>query len=213
MTPLSEFWWNWAIQVVAATGTLLAVLVALFGEKMKAALFKPRLELSLVAARGESTIATLIAPDGTTRSESTRMYHLRVRNAVTWPAATQVQVLLVRLEEFGPDGLPQVKWTGDVPMRWRHQEIYPLLRTIGAQADCDLLSLVKSKWLELCPVIVPNNLPTRFSEKADLIVSLQARSTEVSSPVLSVRVSWDGKWNDGEIEMTQHLKVRPIDDP
>ncbi len=204
-------WWSWAVQFFAALATFLAVLLALFGEKIKATLFKPQLELSLVAERGESTVGTAVAPDGATTSDAMRMYHLRVRNAKEWPLATQVQVLLVRLEEFGPDGSPQVKWTGDVPMRWRHQEIYPLSRTIGAQADCDLLSVVKAKGLLLHPVIAPNNLPTTYARKVDLIVSLQARSNEASSQMLSLRVSWDGEWNDGEVEMARHLLVGPID--
>lgn len=210
MSPIEQFWWNWGIQCVVAIATLMAVSVALFGDWIKARLFQPRLELSLKATRGESTVATLQAPNGDVRQECCRMYHVTATNKVKWPQATHVQVLLTRLEEFGPDGLPQVKWTGDVPMRWRHQEIYPFARTIGPAADCDLLSVVRAKWLELHPILVPNNLPARRGGKANFVVVLQARSNEARSPILRNQVSWDGEWEDGEVEMSRHLTVRVV---
>jgi hypothetical protein len=35
----------------------------------------------------------------------------------------------------------------------------------------------------------------------DFIVTLQAESCEGSSATLRLRLSWDGKWEDGDLEM------------
>jgi hypothetical protein len=204
---MQQFWWNWCVQLAVAIATFLAVFAALFGDWIKAQLFRPSLKLRLINPRGEGTKMHLLAPSGETRQELARIYHVEVLNEARWPPATQVQIFLVRVEEFGPDGNPTVTWAGELPMRWRLQEINPLLRTVGASAQCDLLSAVKGKWIELLPLITPNNLVARRRERSDLVVTLQARSTEGSSPFLRIRIAWDGDWEDGELEMARHLRV------
>jgi len=208
MDATDQFWWNWAINLSVAIGTLAAVFVALFGDWIKAKLFRPKLSLSLVSRGGELKTAVLLSPNGATREEKARFYHLRVTNLVRWPTATQVQVHLMRLEEPGPDGELTLKWAGDVPLRWKFQEIHPISRTVGPSADCDLCSVIKGKWLELHPLIVPNNLPARRREKTDLVVSVQARSNEGESDIRRFRISWDGQWEDGESEMIHHLVAK-----
>ena len=208
MDATDQFWWNWAVNLGVAVATVAAVLVALFGDWIKARLFRPNLSVSLVSSGGELTTAVLLSPNGETREEKARFYHLRVRNLVRWPTATQVQVHLIRLEEPGPDGELKLKWAGDVPLRWKFQEIHPIARTVGPYADSDLCSVVKGKWLELHPLIVPNNLPARRREKTDIVVSVQARSNEGESNIRRFRISWDGQWEDGESEMIHHLVVK-----
>lgn len=57
-------------------------------------------------------------------------------------------------------------------------------------------------------MIVPTSLTARWHEPIDMVLSFQARSNEGDSPILAVRVSWDGEWADGETEMSQHLVVK-----
>lgn len=210
MSPDSQFWWNWWVQLAVAVGTFAAVFVALFGDWVKSKFFRPNLLLSLVSPKGSLTTATLQSPSGETRSEQARYYHVRVANQKNWPTATQLQIYLTRLEEFGPDGEPIIKWSGDIPLRWKFQEIHPLVRTIGPAADCDLCSVVKGKWIELHPLVVPNNLQAHRAGKADFVVSLQARSNEGESKIHRFRISWDGQWHDGENEMANHLVVKEV---
>jgi hypothetical protein len=145
MNPDAQFWWSWGVNVAIAVGTIGAVLAALFGDWIRAAIFKPRLTLELASVVGEATTVQLTAPSGESRPEKARYHHLRVANRAAWPKASQVQVYLVRIEEPGPDGTLQVKWAGDVPVKWKFQEIYPLQRTIGPETDLDLCSVVKDK--------------------------------------------------------------------
>jgi hypothetical protein len=119
-------------------------------------------------------------------------------------------VFLLRIEEEGPDGKLQPTWSGDVPIRWRHQEIFPLERTVGAPADCDLCSVVKyeiDRRLYIHPLIVPLNLRVERTGRQKFEMIVQARANEGVSPITRVQISWDGDWADGEVEMGKHFKV------
>jgi len=210
MSEEERFWWNWWVNFGVAIGTLATVLAALFGDWLKAKLFQPNLNLELVSPGGNLTTAVLLSPTGETRQESARYYHVRVSNLARWPSATQLQVFLIRIEVPGPDGELILEWAGDIPLRWKFQEIQPISRTVGLSADCDLCSVIKGKWLELHPLIVPNNLTARRNKKTDMVVSLQARSNEGESPIRRFRISWDGQWEDGESEMTRHLVIKDL---
>ena len=125
--------------------TLLQLLAALLCGGLGGAVFTwytnrpfrrpPVLQLRLLREEGEK--GKIKHPDGS--FEDARYYHVRVSNTRRrWSPATDAQVVLIRMEEPGPDGAFQVTWVGDVPMRWRNQESSPLTRTIGHEADCDL---------------------------------------------------------------------------
>ena len=211
MSPETQFWWTWGASVAVAVGTLSAVVVALFGDRIRASLFRPELQLRLLKPEGEETRVTLrSSKDGQEkmRDEDARYYHVQVTNKRRWPVANQVQVHLLRVEEPGPDNQYKVVWEGDVPLSWRHQEIHPLARIVGHAADCDLCSVIKGKWLQLHPLVVPFNLNALRREPTQLRVLLQARSVEADSKHLAIEISWDGQWADGEKEMMRHMVVR-----
>ena len=213
MSTESQFWWNWWVSLSAAAATLAAVLVALFGDWIKSRLFSPKLALRLRNTIGEKTIVELqwqTEQGLQKRNEEGRYYHVRVSNQVRWPSANQTQVYILRVEEPGPDGELQVTWSGELPVQWTHQAIYPVARTIGPGAYCDLCSVVKNKWVQLHPLIFPNNFPLQWRSAATLVVSLQARGNEGESPISRFQIAWDGKWADGDTEMTRHLVVKDV---
>ncbi|MGA2327057.1 MAG: hypothetical protein ABSH05_12315 [Bryobacteraceae bacterium] len=208
LTPDQQFWWNWWVSLAVAAGTLLAVVVAIFGEKLRAKFFPPRLSLRFICPEGEGT--TLTRKDSGEVADDVRYYHLRVSNERRWSAAREVQVFLTRVEEPGPNGDLHVVWAGEVPIRWRDQEVVPLLRTIGADADCDLCRVGRNTGLSLMPLISPNNLNAHHQGSCRLVASLQARSNETDSEVARIEISWDGSWEHGDMEMKRHLAVRPL---
>ena len=120
MTPDEQFWWNWAIQLAVAIGTIGTVVTALFGGWIRSKLFSPVLSVRLREPLGEKTPTHLIPPDGgEPRMEEGRTFHVTVSNPSRWQPVHQVQVFLTRIEVSGADGRPVVEWIGDVPMRWR----------------------------------------------------------------------------------------------
>lgn len=203
------FWWQWWVQIAIAVGTLSAVVVALFGPwiRSKFAFVQPKLVLSFPRPLGEATPIQMISPDGSTLSESGRYYHLRVSNARRWSPATDVRVLLLQVEEDGPDGNPQVRWTGDIPLIWRHQLVFPATRVIGHEAFADVISVVKGKWAQIQTQMEPLNLDRTKRGATTFILSLQARAAECDSNILRLKISWDGGWADGEQEMRRHLTI------
>lgn len=213
MSTEPQFWWNWWVSLGAAIATFAAVLVALFGDWLKAHLFSPKLSISLRNATGEKTTVTIewqTEQGKKQRTEDARYYHVRVANQVRWPSSNQTQVHILRVEEPGPDGTLQIVWAGELPIQWTHQAIYPLARTVGSAAYCDLCSVVKGKWLQLHPLIVPNNFKAQYRNATTLVVSLQAKGNEGESPIARFQIAWDGSWEDGDTEMTRHLVVKDV---
>ena len=209
----SEFWLNWSVNFGTAIFTLAAVLVAMFGEKLKAKFFKPRLTLELENNHGEMTMITLEwqTTDGMQRrTEEARYYHLVVRNERKWPSSTQTQVFLKQIEQPGPDGVLQIKWTGELPIQWTHQSLYPIARTIGPAATCDICSVVKGKWFQFHPLLVPNNFQLHYRDPCTVVASFLIKGNEGESKIYRFQLSWDGKWADGNQEMSQHFVIKDI---
>lgn len=203
-----EFWWNWWVSAAAALATFAAVLVALFGQAFRAKFFPPKLSLQLLSFEGEKTVSRLMWQEGgemRERTEDSRYYHLRVSNARRWSPGNQVQVVVLRVEEPAANGELQIVWSGAVPLGWRHQQLYPTARVIGAPGDVDLCSVVKDKWLEIHTLVVPNNLEVRRRQPCSFVLSLQAQGSEADSSVIRIKITWDGKWHDGTQEMRRHL--------
>ena len=139
--------------------------------------------------------------------EDARYYHLKVSNSRRFSPAHDVRVVLLRVEEPGPNGELQVTWTGDIPIVWRHQAVFPILRTIGSEAYADLCSVRQSKILRIHPLIGPYNLKAQWNRACIMMLTLQAKGTEVDSKPLRVSIAWDGEWEPGETEMRRRLQV------
>lgn len=217
MSDECRFWLDWVVNALIAVGTIGAVIVALFGERLKARFFPPRLRVSLVNPLGVKTPVLLTWTDERGAEQRStkpgRYYHVQVENAARWPKATQVQICIVRLEEPRPSGEFAITWTGEIPLQWELQAIHPLTRDVGRTATCDLCSVVQDKWLQLRTMIQVMNFQStrkRADPNAimDFIVTLEARSIEGSSPPLRLRISWDRDWADGDVEMQQHFTVK-----
>src|SRR5689334_1639224 len=104
---------NWT--AVSAVGTLLAVLVALFGQVWRQWLVPPQLRLRLLDDGGESTTMHLTwiddAGEQQFKSVPARFYHLRVTNERRSFPATQPQLILLRVEELGAGEKYHEIWT------------------------------------------------------------------------------------------------------
>jgi len=206
MLPECQFWWNWWVNFAVAAGTLLLAAIALFGDKLRARFFPPRLELRIRAPEGEKT--PLTDQNGKFLDDA-RYYYILVSNSRRWSPAEQTQVFLTRIEVPGPSDDLQVKWFGDIPVRWRNQEFVPLLRTVGPNIDCDFCRVEKKGILVLMPLVPANNFPVVWKGSCKFVVTLEARSDVADSQMFRVLVTWDGQWDDGVEEMKQHLQIKP----
>jgi hypothetical protein len=64
--------------------------------------------------------------------------------------------------------------------------------------------------LSLMPLLVPNNLAVNRQGACRFIARLQVRSDEADSEDVRIEVAWDGVWEDGDIEMGNHLHVEEL---
>lgn len=198
--------------------TFLAVVAALFGGAIKAAIFKSMLKVDLRSKYGDLNKQKIFSethPKG--RLVPARFYQLCISNRAKVTKATQTQVFLTRVEEPGQDGELQIRWDSEIPLRWVHQDINPLMQTIGASpVYCDLFNIVQDKWLSLAPIITPYNLERyiqfRPEQEFHVVLSVQARSAEGVSPVARFEIMWNGKWHEGKEEMAENVIINRLPD-
>lgn len=209
-----QFSWTWTVQVIAAVGTFLAVVVAVFGDWIRSRLFRPSLGIELATPKGERAA---VGQAGVTGLHPARYYYFRVSNTATnrWPHATSVMPHLVRIEEPAADGSFQLAWQGDVLLQWRRIEVGSFNYALGPPQECHLCSVFNTPQgprLQLHPVVKPL-IFTDFFSACRLRLFVQARSDQVDSELACFEVSWDGVWIDGESEMATHLVVKRVDVP
>lgn len=234
LQPDPDFWWNWPVQFSVAIGTLLAFAVALFGPWFQARFFPPVLLLNLARINGERCEVThvMMLPGGLQESAGVSdglYFHLRVSNYRRRTPATNTLVYLSKIEEF-EGGVYKEKWTGNMPLGWRHPDIFKGGQIVGPHVDCDLCSIISgdrifkhlgksttpnytAPQLSIFPVSPVNNLKT-YSGRAgaiNMILTVQARSNEVDSEEAYILIRWDGLWSNSDDEMRRHLQVKFVD--
>jgi hypothetical protein len=212
MTNNCQFWWNWWLNFFIAFGTISVAFLAIFGDKIRAYYFKPKLKITLRNSIGEPTQIRVLKQSGIIQGHAI-YYHLKVSNKAKWPKSSNTQVFLHKVEQPGPSGLETI-WEGEAPMEWMHQDLYPKARNIGAKdIMCDLISIVSAeneKYIELHPLIYPNSLVKKYLFATTFVLSFKAFGDEVESPICRIKVTWDGLWNDSRTEMRRHLVIEDI---
>lgn len=198
---------NTIAQVFAAVGTVAVAILAVWGDKVRAIIAGPKLELELYDPRGDLTV----------RGDQTRAiyYHIKVTNRRRWSPARRVRVLVTGIEKKRPDGtfspeplmIPlQLAWAFSLASPQFHE----LLPTIGTTRICDLGFVDEgAQRFTLSPYVLPNNFRGYVSKGEPLRVSLIASGDNFESEFpLIVEISWDGKWSSDLDEMKKHFVVK-----
>ena len=88
-------------------------------------------------------------------------------------------------------------------------EIYPLLRTIGPDAEVNLLWVREDGWFQFEPIVWPSHFPTGTYWPRKVLGHGTGSGTEADSEPRRFKIDWDGQWHDGATEIAQHLRVTP----
>jgi hypothetical protein len=205
------------ISAIEALGTLAIAALAIWGDWFRWKLLSPRLRIELADPRGELIEQVRpILEAGEWRQETTeaRYYHLRVSNDKRFAVAHEAQAVMASIEREGPNAQPQTVYTVALPLTWRNQrELDPRpTRNVGGIPHESALFFVRQDGLFLTPMVVPNNLPSRYPSGSRVVlwVTVQARSLEADSEASRFQIAWDGIWERGEAEMSRHLVVTPV---
>jgi hypothetical protein len=212
MTPPAwQFWIDWSVKGLGTFFTFAAVVVALFGPRLRNWFSPPQLKLQLANPDGmQGSVYTLNRATGQAQEQTKAIwYHARVENKTRATPVAGVHIFLLSIEAPDASGAYQPVWQGNAGLGWRHDP-NPKPKTIGYSAECDLCHVLQTTLeLKLSPLIT-GQVPDTFRGRVDLVLTLQARGIEADSLPLRVRVSWNGKWSDDRIQMKRNLIVQQI---
>lgn len=185
-----------------AVATFLAVLVALFGERLRQSWTRPKLKLELI----ESAF---------TKNNLARAgwyYLLNASNERLESPASNVRVILTRVLRKSPDGLWQEqRFSGPIQVTWRWPDQMPQFATVGQPATATFGFLREGEdAFELSMVFYPNNLDPAIAANTPTRLVFRAVSDTSESDELIVEVAWDGGWAEERSDMDDHLKVTSV---
>jgi hypothetical protein len=197
------------VSVIGIAGTWLIAIAAIWGDRIRAFLLQPRLELRLLSGAGQ--FLNVSEPrSGKIVFAPTREFYVRATNTRYHPVVNDVEVLLTRVEHVGPNGLPQHAYGGLLPLPWRHPEFYSSPRKIGRTTEADALLLrLQPSQFTFTPKVVPENFSSTYANETHLWVTLVARGLEGESAPLRLRIDWDGSWERGDTEIQRHFVLAP----
>jgi hypothetical protein len=194
-------------------GTWVVGVLAIFGERIRAMVFRPKLHLALKSSVGIHTTQTASASPDTIEhllppiTKHARYYHLRVTNRAIYPTAQDVQVLLLGVEWVNDEIRRSGKLYVPSVLGWAGS-VYPLNRSIGSKTEgiADLF-FVREDGLRFVPVVLPNNFQAEYTGDTHLRVTAIARGIDCESNPIRLNIDWDGKCEFGDDAMAKHLVI------
>jgi len=190
------------IGIGSVAATFSAVVVAIWGERIRQRWASPKLRISL----DEPSLTT------TNDGRKGWYYRLCVKNERQSSPAVNVRVLLTRVWKKGPDGSWQEqRFSGPTQVTWQWPELMPLYATVGPEERATFGFLLQdSQGFELRPYSRPNNLQGIVVKGEQTRFEFKAVSDAVESKAIVVEVVWDGIWVDSPAEMRKHLIVKQV---
>lgn len=204
-TTMGENSLSTAAQIVAAVGTVSVAILAIWGDRVRAWLVGPNLQVRLRSQRGNLTATQ----DGT----QTVYYHLTVDNSRTWSPAHNVVVRMSKLEtrdadrKFQPERL--VQW---LQFTWSHPQFHEISPTVTDHDMCDFGYLVEgSDGFVPTTYVRPINFAgiVHANESKRFTIQTTADNYHSKNPLV-IEVTWDGTWTADTEELMKHLVVSEV---
>jgi hypothetical protein len=188
--------------ILTALGSVAVFAVAIWGDWIKAQLFP----ISLSIASGRLTDNPVQLNTG----RHAWFYHLPVRNERRFPSASQVQLLMLSLEQINPiTGVPSLLFSEPLPMWWQRGEVLPVMRTVGPEAIAVIFYVTDPpSQFTFTPLVKVSHFPPSFTRAVTLRLTVQARAIEGDSAAVRLRIEWDGGWSPNSSQMTNHLAIK-----
>lgn len=192
---------NWLV----AIGTLLAVIVAIWGDCLRSKLAPPKLGFELYNTRGTVTKFT--------QGPRVIYYHLMVINSRPWFLAKNCQVRLVNISLRGPDNNFRPS-PNPVPPTfvWSPAGLLPMATNIAKEQIFDFGRVAEGA-SEFEPVLhfYPNNFQGRIAANQAIRYTLEVVGDNVSKvDPLALEVAWNGKWTDNLDDMALNLTIEKV---
>ena len=188
----------WVSELGIAAQLCIAV-AAVYGEKIRGRLSKPRLQIGLPEGAGDRE------PRQVHRTiETATCYRLHVRNTARYSVAHEVQVFITKIDRLEPTGQRQTEFSGMVPLAWQHQAPHSNTRNIGSStvAAVDLL-YVTADSIHLTPVEpAPISLGDAMLGDQHFWITVVARGLNAESEPLRLEIQRGGTPGKFAISLT-----------
>ena len=193
------------IDSVSAVLTLIVIIVAIWGERIRQLWTTPKLHISLDSSKGVLNVRN--------DRKKARYYILNVENKRRSAPAKNVRVLLANILKRTPDGASwqEMNFSKPVHVTWRWPDIVPPYTTVGPKQQSTFGYVVEGEQ-HFCLQLYwhPNNLDPKLPAKEPFRLEFKAVSDVAESNVLLIEIAWDGQWKEGNEEMQKHLTIKEI---
>jgi hypothetical protein len=191
------------IQGIGVLATLAIVILAIWGDRIRARLTGPKIELSQFDPDGDLTQTGL--------GSSRRYYHLRVENKRKGTIAQGVYVVLNSIYRPAADGSwAKENISGPLQLHWQFQNQSPQYPNIGAPRICDIGYLDQIRGFVISVYVKPNNFNNTVGPGKKARIEVIAYAENAESKPMTLEVHWDGSWSKDSLDMRKHMIVRPI---
>jgi hypothetical protein len=203
--PLGK--WNLLVQSFVAIGTILAVILAIWGDLIRSVLVPPKLRLHVHNPRGTPTQFN----DG----QKVYFYHLRVKNSRTWSPARNCHVTLRELYRRGPDQLfHPVALPVPVQFIWAPAEFTPPRIHLVTEQVLDFGTLTEHGRFTPRLAVMLNDFKGFVNPNDAVRFCLEICADGYHAARFQVfEVAWNGKWSENPNQMAENLQIREIETP
>lgn len=199
--------WNLVIQLITSIGTITVVIIAIWGDWLKAKLTPPKLKIVTLNTRGELTKFG--------NGRRVYFYHFKVINSRPWTIAKNCKVLLKGIYKELPSGQFQnLPLNTNPSFIWTPAEITPQTINLSKEQAFDFGFLAENA-SEFSPVlnIVPNNFQGFVRAGQKVRFALQPSADNLLTEKYQVfEVAWNGNWSDSLENMMQNITIREINE-
>jgi hypothetical protein len=204
---------NLFLDILVAFGTLAVVVLAIWGEKIRAKLTPAKLSIRPHTLKGDPTVLkTAVQGDGGVK---VMYYHLKVVNERRWLPAQDCRVSLTGLSRRGPDGkFHAVPMAVPLPFNWAPAPHTPARVTVTKEQVFDFGSLQEgaTRFVPALTYITHNFQGyVQKGEAVRFFVEIDAANFISSSPAV-FEVAWDGAWSAEPEQMQHHLRITEVNE-
>jgi hypothetical protein len=205
------------LDVLIAAGTLGAVYVAVFGEKVRARFYPMRIDVSMNDGPGTIVHSSVI-------SNTVLWHHLKVTNN-SETVARHCRLMLVGIERQTSSGFARLPLPVPLQLPWAPQPLAERDMVLVHSAVADFGQLVPAEGTRLYPMSTegyrgyfepalyarPNDFAGRMKNGETFRYAIEVHAENLPQPPRFLfEVSWDGVWLGDPEAMREHLRVRKV---
>lgn len=192
------------LQLLAAIGTFTLAGVAIWSDRVRAWAARPKLIIQLRSNTGELSHNPSGVPF--------RLYHLVVTNTRVGVVPGAAAVYITSFERHSHSGawIPSLR-SGALRLPWQFGESPEAIGLLTVGRVVNFLLAPEGHAVSLAPgTVQPGNIDADIRANDRVRIKVIAVTEYGSSEPVTIEVNWDGIWEDGDREMSEHLVISEL---